>query len=229
MQYLWQPPPPYSVPIQGQETLFPVHRIFCVGRNYQAHALEMGKSVDKSTSTPFYFTKSPTALVHSKSHIPYPPGTHNLHHEMELVVAIGGSGFQLTSSQAAGMVYGYACGLDLTRRDLQAVAKEKSLPWDLGKDFENAAVISDIVCRPNYILDKGRIDLRVNGILRQDADISQLIWSIPEIIEDLSKYYHLQPGDLIYTGTPEGVSALKSGDFLVGSIEGLGTVELSIA
>ncbi|HUY04938.1 MAG TPA: fumarylacetoacetate hydrolase family protein [Rhodocyclaceae bacterium] len=230
--YLWSPPPVYSLPVRGSAARYPVQRIFCVGRNYHAHAAEMGVPVDKANSRPFYFTKSASTLVASGATVPYPCGTANYQHEMELVVAIGGSGFRIAQSDAAGLIYGYAAGLDMTRRDLQLLAREQGRPWDLGKDFESSSVCAEIV--PNGqlgtpgVLDKGAITLAVNGQLRQSGDLAQLIWSIPELLADLSKFYHLQPGDLIYTGTPEGVGALKSGDRITGSIEGVGDVALSI-
>lgn len=222
--------PQATVEIQGTEALFPVHRIFCVGRNYHAHAAEMGVTVDKATQEPFYFLKHPSSLVASGSQIKYPPGTANYHHEMELVVALGKGGFEVSQAQANDLVFGYACGLDMTRRDLQLKAREVGRPWDLGKDFEQAAVISPLVPKSEIgVLEAGRIELQVNGHTRQEADLSQLIWNIPEIIEHLSRFYHLQPGDLIYTGTPEGVGAVVAGDKLTGSVAGVGTIELSLA
>jgi fumarylpyruvate hydrolase len=205
----------------------PLRRIFCVGRNYHGHAAEMGAPVDKQTMRPFYFFKDPGSIVESGASIAYPPGTDNLHYEMELVLAIGKPGFRVTMSDAQRMVLGYAAGLDLTRRDLQLRAREAGKPWDLAKNFENAAVCSEIV--PNEtIIGTGAISLEVNGIARQQADLSMLIWSIPELIADLSSFYHLQPGDLIYTGTPEGVGALVPGDKVRGRVEGVGEVSLDV-
>jgi len=227
--YLWTPAPTPSLAVKGVQGRFPIHRIFCVGRNYHAHAVEMGRPVDKATSKPFYFTKSPSTLVESGATVPYPAGTSNYHFEMELVVAIGAPGFRVTEAEAASLIYGYAAGLDMTRRDLQLVARDQGRPWDLGKDFERSAVCSEIVPMGNLgVLDKGAISLQVNGQAKQTADLGQLIWNIPELLADLSQYYHLQPGDLIYTGTPEGVGAVQSGDVITGSVEAVGTVALTI-
>jgi fumarylpyruvate hydrolase len=227
--YLWTPPPAYSLPVRGIEARYPVNRIFCVGRNYHAHAVEMGAPVDKAKARPFYFTKAASTLVESGATVPYPCGTANYHHEIELVVAIGAPGFRVAEADAAGLIYGYAAGLDMTRRDLQLVAREQGRPWDLGKDFELSAVCSEIVPIGKLgVLTKGAITLAVNGQTRQSADLSQLIWSIPELIADLSGFYHLQPGDLIYTGTPEGVGAVKSGDRLAGHVDNVGDISLTI-
>jgi fumarylpyruvate hydrolase len=188
----------------------------------------MGGVVDREA--PFYFTKASEHYAPSGSTIGYAPGTTNYHYEMELVVAIGKAGFRIAEAQALDHVFGYACGLDMTRRDLQSVAKEKQRPWDIAKDVEQSAVLGDIaavadVGHPN----RGRIELRVNGQHKQSADISQLIHSVPAVIAHLSQYYHLQPGDLIYTGTPEGVGPVKPGDRLEGSIEGVGTIHATVA
>jgi len=226
--YLFPPPAPASLPVRGQSALFPVNRIFCVGRNYHAHAAEMGRSVDKSVDPAFYFTKSPQTLVHSGATVAYPPGTKNYHFEMELVIAIGKSGFRLSQEQASSVIYGYASGLDMTRRDLQLYAREKGRPWDLGKDFEESAVCSEIVPMPGVVLEHAAIALSVNGVTRQDSDIDKLIWNVREIIADLSQFYHLQPGDLIYTGTPEGVGAVVTGDQLHGRVDGVAEVTLTI-
>lgn len=204
-----------------------MRRIFCVGRNYLGHAAEMGAPVDKQTMRPFYFFKDAGSIVESGARIPYPTGTANLHYEMELVVAIGRAGFRVSEAEASRMIFGYAAGLDLTRRDLQSQAREAGKPWDLAKNFENAAVCSEIVPRES-VMTQGAISLQVNGVTRQQADISMLIWSLPELISDLSCFYHLQAGDLIYTGTPEGVGALASGDRLEGHVEGVGVVSLEI-
>jgi fumarylpyruvate hydrolase len=200
-----------------------------VGRNYHAHAVEMGRPVDKSTMKPFYFNKASSTLVYLGSTVPYPAGTSNYHFEMELVVAIGAPGFRVQEADAANLIYGYAAGLDMTRRDLQLVARDQGRPWDLGKDFEKSAVCSDIVPMGNLgVLQKGVINLQVNGQTKQTADLGQLIWNIPELLADLSQYYHLQPGDLIYTGTPEGVGAVITGDVITGHIDGVGDVQLTI-
>jgi fumarylpyruvate hydrolase len=226
--YLWTPPAIPSLPVRGRSERLPVNRLFFVGRNYYAHAEEMGLSVDKATGRPFYFTKAPQTLVESGSVAAYPPGTNNFHYEMELVVAIGAPCFRATEGDAAAAIYGYACGLDMTRRDLQQEAREHARPWDLGKDVEQSAVVSDIVSLPGQVIDRGVIELQVNGQVRQKSDISMLIWNIREVIADLSQFYHLQPGDLIFTGTPEGVGPVVAGDRIEGSIEGVGSISLDI-
>ncbi len=225
---LWAPPALPTLHVRGQAARAPVNRIFCVGRNYAAHAAEMGHTIEKAGDRPFYFTKSPQALILSGATIPYPPGTANLHHEMELVVVIGAPGFRVAPEHAQDLVYGYASGLDMTRRDLQLAAREKGRPWDLGKNFENAAVVSEVVPMPGALLEQGAIALAVNGAVRQNSDVSKLIWSVRELIADLSLFYHLAPGDLIFTGTPEGVGPVKPGDTLEGRIEGVGTIALTI-
>ena len=227
--YLWTPPAPATLPVRGLDARFPVKRIFCVGRNYHAHAVEMGRPVDKATAKPFYFTKSASTLVASGATVPYPAGTSNYHFEMELVVAIGKAGFRVKEADALSLIYGYAAGLDMTRRDLQMVARDQGRPWDLGKDFEKSAVCAEIVPVGNLgVLTNGAIKLQVNGEEKQASDLDKLIWNIPELLADLSQYYHLEPGDLIYTGTPEGVGAVKVGDKITGQIEGVNDVELTI-
>jgi fumarylpyruvate hydrolase len=218
-----------TVAIEGEDALFPVNRIFCVGRNYHAHAAEMGVTIDKSRQDPFYFTKHPSAIVASGSQIDYPPQTANYHYEMELVVAIGRAGFCVNPQQADEMIYGYACGLDMTRRDLQMKAREKSHPWDLGKDFEQSAVISPIVpLEKTGLIKHGSIELSVNDEVKQQSDLNKMIWTINELLVHLSRFYHLQPGDLIYTGTPEGVGPVVGGDVIKGSVEGVGSIQLTI-
>ena len=226
--YLFTPAAVPSLPIQGKTERFPVHRIFCVGRNYHAHAVEMGKPVDKSVERPFYFTKSPSSLVDSGATVAYPPETQNYHFEMELVVAIGKAGFRVTAEDAHNVIYGYGVGLDMTRRDLQLVARDKGRPWDLGKDIEQGSVCSAIVPMEGQIVDGGAIALEVNGATKQSSDVNKLIWNIREIIADLSLFYHLQPGDLIYTGTPEGVGAVVSGDRITGRVAGVAEVALTV-
>jgi fumarylpyruvate hydrolase len=214
-----------SVPVRGQTARYAVSRIFCVGRNYAAHAREMGS--DPTREPPFYFTKPASAIVPSGSTIPYPPATKNLHYEMELVIAIGAPVFKVTPEAARAAVWAYAAGLDMTRRDLQNEAKSTGRPWDTGKGFENSAVITELI-RVQDIgwLDKGAITLDVNGVEKQRGDLSDLIWSVPEVVANLSQYYHLQAGDLIYTGTPEGVGPVVTGDVITGRIEGL--IDLSL-
>jgi fumarylpyruvate hydrolase len=226
--YIFTPPETKSVAIIGKQERFPINRLFFVGRNYHAHAAEMGKPVDKSVERPFYFTKAPQTLTPSGSTIPYPPETNNYHFEMELVVAIGNAGFRVAAADAHKLIYGYAAGLDMTRRDLQLVARDKGRPWDLGKDVENSSVISDIVQTEGEVIDNGAIALEVNGKTMQSSNVDKLIWNIREIIEDLSKFYHLEAGDLIYTGTPEGVNAVKPGDKITGRVEGVSEISLSI-
>ena len=226
--YLWNPPPVYSLPVRGKKERVPINRLFFVGRNYHAHAVEMGRPVDKSVEVPFYFTKSPQTLVESGATIAYPPETRDYQHEMELVVVIGKPGFRIAEADAAALIYGYACGLDMTRRDLQLVAREKGRPWDLGKDVEQSSVVSEIVPMRGLVLDKGELAMTVNGQPRQKTDIDKLIWSIPELIWDLSRFYHLQPGDLIFTGTPEGVGALQPGDRIDGHVDGVGDIVLHV-
>ena len=221
-------PCPPAVPIRGGDALFAVRRIFCVGRNYAEHAAEMGEEVDREA--PFYFTKSAHALCLSGQTIPFPPGTANLHHEVELVVAIGESGHAVEATDADGLIFGYACGIDLTRRDLQQQAKDRRRSWDLGKDFENAAVISGIAPAGEFGAPAGqRISLAVNGRTTQDARLDQMVWSVPELISHLSRYYTLMPGDLIYTGTPAGVGPVVSGDRIEAEVEGLDPVRLALS
>lgn len=227
-EFIWAPPPVGSLSIRGNAARLPVNRLFFVGRNYQAHAVEMGKPVDKSAERPFYFTKSPQTLVESGATVAYPPQTKDFHHEMELVVAIGAPGFRVPQDQAHRLVYGYACGLDMTRRDLQLVARDKGRPWDLGKDVEASSVVSEIVPMPHTVLERGEIALMVNDELRQKSDLSMLIWNIRELIADLSLFYHLRPGDLIFTGTPEGVGSVVAGDRITGHVEGVGQIALRV-
>jgi fumarylpyruvate hydrolase len=226
-KYRFSPPAVVAAPIHGTDELFPIRRIFCVGRNYAAHAAEMGVAVDREA--PFYFNKSALDYVASGTTVAYPPGTSNYQYEMELVVALGASAFRVEASRALDAVFGYACGIDMTRRDLQLAAREQRRPWDLGKDFEDSAVLAPIVPTSECgHPTSGKIELRVNGSVRQSSDLSQLIHPVTALIADLSKYYHLQCGDLIYTGTPEGVGAVNPGDRIEGSIEGMNGISLSI-
>lgn len=212
-----------SLPVAGRAERFAVHRIFCVGRNYVAHAIEMGGEVDREA--PFYFTKSAHALAQSGAALPYPPGTADLHHEVELVVALGPGEAGIDEAEALSHVYGYATGLDMTRRDLQAVAKSHRRPWDTGKDFEGSAVIGPITEGP--LADDAEIRLVVNGQVRQEAPIADMVWSVPELIAHLSTLYTLRAGDIIMTGTPAGVAAVGPGDSLCGVVTGLEFVELT--
>jgi fumarylpyruvate hydrolase len=227
-KYLFPPPEPASMAIRGRDERFPIRRIFCIGRNYEDHAREMGLAVERDA--PFFFTKDAINLVSSGSTVPYPPGTADYQHEMELVAGIGKAGFQIAEEKALAHVYGYACGLDMTRRDLQKQARDKSLPWDVSKDFENSVVLSEMVPASGAGHPcKGRIELTVNGIIKQSGDLSLLIHPVPAIIAHLSRFYHLQPGDLIFTGTPAGVGPVVAGDRIEGVIEGVGTIALNIA
>jgi fumarylpyruvate hydrolase len=226
--YLFAPSAVQALPIRGKIEMFPVNRLFFVGRNYHAHAQEMGKPVDKSQERPFYFTKSPQTLVNSGATIAYPSETKNFHFEMEMVVAIGADGFRVSQENAHELIYGYAAGLDMTRRDLQLVARDKGRPWDLGKDVEHSSVCSEIVPMQGHIIESGAIALEVNGQTKQSSDVNKLIWNVREIIADLSLFYHLQPGDLIYTGTPEGVGPVVPGDKITGRVAGVAEVTLTI-
>ncbi|MBL8268278.1 fumarylacetoacetate hydrolase family protein [Steroidobacter sp.] len=226
MTFVFPPPAPPSVAIVGRTERFPVHRIYCVGRNYAAHAREMGK--DPEREAPFFFCKPADAVVANGSALPYPSRTADLHHEIELVVAIGTGGTNIGLSQALSHVYGYAVGLDLTRRDLQAEAKDKGRPWDTGKAFDRSAPVSAITPAAAASLSESKIWLKVNGALRQQGALADMIWSVPEIIAELSTLFELAPGDLIFTGTPAGVAALRPDDRLEGGVDGLETLRLSV-
>ena len=225
-EYVIAPPPQAAVPVAGGG-LFPVRRIFCVGRNYAEHVREMGGNPEREA--PFFFTKPADAVVTGGADMPYPPGTENLHHEMELVVAIGTGGADIPAGQALSHVFGYAAGIDMTRRDLQNEAKTLRRPWDMSKGFDHSAPIGEIVraaALPNPT--RGKIELTVNGAPRQKSDLSQMIWSVAETISYLSTLVRLAPGDLIFTGTPEGVAAVRRGDLLEGRVQGVGTVSVRI-
>jgi fumarylpyruvate hydrolase len=226
--YVFAPSARVSAAITGSEDRFPVRRIFCVGRNYLDHVKEMGG--DPKSDPPIFFTKPADALVSSGATVPYPPQTANLHHEVELVVALHRGGADIPGEQALQHVYGYAVGNDLTRRDLQNDARKHGAPWDMSKGFDASAQLGSIsaVEKVGHLVDAA-IWLKVNDELRQDSNISQLIWSVPEIIATLSRLVAFQPGDLIYTGTPDGVSALNAGDQVTAGIAGLETLEFRIA
>jgi fumarylpyruvate hydrolase len=219
--------PAASVPVVGQKNRFPVHRIYCVGRNYAAHAREMGKDPDKEP--PFFFLKPADAVVTDGAAMHYPPGTSNLHHEIEMVVAIERGGRDISAARALEHVYGYAVGLDMTRRDLQTQAKDAGRPWDFGKGFDESAPIAAIhpVASHGHH-SSGDIWLKVNGQMRQQADLEEMIWSVPDTIAFLSAFYTLKPGDLIFTGTPAGVGAVKRGDKLSGGVHGLSELNVEI-
>lgn len=227
MGYVFEPRPPATVEVAGSEDRLPVRRIFCVGRNYAAHAREMGKDPDRDP--PFFFTKPADAVVDSGEAIAYPPETNNFHYEAELVAVIGTGGRNIAEADSLSHVWGYAVGNDLTRRDLQLEAREKGRPWDWGKAFDRSAVIGAVhpVSKVGHP-DTGAILLMVNGEVKQDADLAELIWSVPEIISILSHSIALAPGDLIMTGTPAGVGPLVEGDRCVVSIDGLGEIETLI-
>lgn len=225
--YLFQPPETISVGIQGESKRFPVRRIYCVGRNYAEHAREMGHDPDREL--PFFFSKSPDNLVLNNGDFPYPSVSKDVHHEIEMVVAIGKGGVNIPAEKALEHVYGYAIGLDMTRRDLQGEAKKAGRPWEIGKAFEHSAPLAEIV--PASVtghLNKGAIWLKVNGEVRQQSDLSQLIWNVPEIIAHLSASFELKAGDLIMTGTPAGVAAVKRGDVMEGFCEGLGGITAKV-
>ena len=228
MRYEFAPPMAPTVEIDGAAARFPVHRIYCVGRNYAAHAREMG--MDPEREPPFFFSKPADAVVPNGASVPYPPRTANLHHEIELVVAIGEGGRNIPVANALAHVFGYAVGNDLTRRDLQAAAKDRGQPWDTAKGFDHSAPITAIgrvadVGHPS----RGAIWLEVNGQPRQRADLCEMIWSVPEIVSELSMLYELKPGDLVFTGTPAGVGPVVRGDSIVGGIDGLDTLRTTIA
>jgi fumarylpyruvate hydrolase len=228
MAYVFAPPEAPSVTVKDRSERFPVHRVYCVGRNYAAHAREMGSNPEREP--PFFFTKPANALVPNNATIPFPPRTNNLHHEIELVVALGKGGKNIAAAAALEHVFGYAVGNDLTRRDLQFEARDKGRPWDTGKAFDHSAPITAItpVAQSGH-LSTGKIWLKVNGETRQQADISDLIWNVAEVIAELSTLFELVPGDLIYTGTPAGVSAVKPGDRMEGGVEGLETLVTTLA
>ena len=230
MSYVFPPAPAPSVPVVGTEAQFPVHRIYCVGRNYEEHAKEMGFT---GREPPFFFMKPADAIVvappGATTPLPYPSLTANLHHEIELVVAIGKGGKNIAAVDALSHIYGYAVGLDMTRRDLQNDMKKQGRPWSIGKGFDHSAPIGPITPAAQAgDVGKAGIWLQVNGVDRQRSNVAQLIWNIAETIEHLSAAWELQPGDLIYTGTPEGVSAVVTGDVLEGGVDGLGSIRLKL-
>lgn len=229
MQYVF-PPQVKALPVVGSDQLFPVRRIYCVGRNYVEHAIEMGHS---GREAPFFFMKPADALLvvneGQTGEMPYPSMTSDLHHEMEMVVAIGRAGRDIALEQASSYIWGYALGLDMTRRDLQAEAKKQGRPWDLGKAFDYSAPIGPLHrVQDTGLITAANLSLTVNGGHRQKSDVKKLIWSVDEMISHLSKYFELQPGDLIFSGTPEGVAAVTKGDLLVGAVDGLGELKVRI-
>ena len=226
--YVIEPPPVVSLPIVGSDHRFPVRRVYCVGGNYAAHAVEMGHDPDKEP--PFFFQKNPDNLVAGAQTIPYPPASNDVHHEIEMVVALAKGGTDIPVESALDHVFGYGVALDMTRRDLQGEAKKLGRPWEVGKAFEKSAPCSPLVPasrigHPN----KGKVWLKVNGEQRQDGDLEQLLWKVPEMISILSKLFTLAPGDIIMTGTPAGVGPVARGDALHGHVDGIGDLKVSIA
>lgn len=230
-EFVFQPPAPTGVPVRGSSARFPVRRVYCVGRNYAAHAREMGADPDREP--PFFFCKPGDAVSPiadgAEGAFPYPPGSNNVHYEVELVVAIGKGGRDIPVEQAASHVFGYAVGLDMTRRDLQNESKKTGRPWETGKAFDHSAPIGPIV--PVQAIghpERGAVTLTVNGEEKQRGDLSDLIWSVPEMVSYLSKLFELQPGDLIYSGTPEGVGPVVKGDRMLCAIEGVGELAVKV-
>jgi fumarylpyruvate hydrolase len=231
MSFVFPPSPPVSVPVLGKTERFPVHRIYCVGRNYEEHAKEMGFT---GREPPFFFLKPTDSLVvvdaGQTGSMPYPSLTQNLHHEIELVVAIGKGGRNISAADSIKHIYGYAVGLDMTRRDLQNEMKKQGRPWCIGKAFDHSGPIGPITPIANAgDVNNAEISLQVNGADRQRSNVAKLIWNVAETIEHLSAAWELQAGDLIYTGTPEGVAAVVKGDVLVGSVAGLTPLTVNIA
>ena len=226
-EYVIVPPAVPSLAVRGSDRRFPVHRIYCVGRNYAAHAVEMGHDPDREP--PFFFQKNPDTLLPGGSDFPYPDETEDVHYELELVVALETGGKNIPRAGALDCVFGYGVGLDMTRRDLQGQAKKMGRPWEVGKAFDHSAPCSEIV--PVDTLghpDAGAVWLKVNGELRQNGDLNQMIWKVPEIIACLSGLFTLAPGDLIFSGTPAGVGATVRGDKLRGGVEGVAELEISV-
>jgi len=226
-EYVFQPAPIPTLPVRGSGRLFPVHRIYCVGRNYAEHAIEMGH--DPNREPPFFFQKNPDTLVPDGGEFPYPDRTSDVHHELEMVVALGKGGKDIPEDRALDHVFGYAVGLDMTRRDLQAEMKKLGRPWEIGKAFEHSAPCSEIVPASEIgHPTSGEVRLEVNGEVRQKGDLNQLIWTVPEMISYLSGLFTLQPGDLIFSGTPAGVAAVKRGDLMHGRVEGVGELRVRV-
>lgn len=225
--YVVEPQPIPTLPVRGTTKLFPIHRIYCVGRNYAEHAIEMGH--DPNREPPFFFQKNADTVVPDGGVFPYPDKSSDVHFEFEMVVAIGKGGRDIPVEKALDHVYGYAVGLDMTRRDLQGEAKKLGRPWEVGKAFEHAAPCSAVVPAAEIGHPaKGAVKLEVNGEVRQQGDLSQMIWKVPEMISYLSGLFELKPGDLIYSGTPAGVGAVKRGDRLHGTVEGVGSITITV-
>lgn len=226
IDYVFPPPAVVGLPVANLPGLFPVHRVYCVGRNYDAHAWEMGH--DPKRSPPFFFQKNPDCLV-TEAFVPYPSRTGNLHHEVELVVLLGSGGSDIPPEAAPARVFGYAVGIDLTRRDLQDEAKRLQRPWETSKSFDKSAPIGPVIPAAGFDPSRGAITLEVNGETRQSGDLSLMTWKVPEIIAHLSGFYELQAGDVIYTGTPAGVGPVVRGDRMRARIEGLGEIVVTVA
>jgi fumarylpyruvate hydrolase len=227
LDYIFPPNPPVCIAVEGSTSLFPIRRIYCIGRNYAEHAKEMGAAVDRSN--PVFFCKPADAVVADGAQIPYPPATKDFHHEVEMVFALQSGGINIPQTDALRHVFGYGVGLDLTRRDLQTLAKSKGMPWDAGKAFDHSAPVS--VIRPSKKMGhplRATLSLEVNGSVCQKADISEMIFSVPRIVHELSKLFELSAGDLIFTGTPAGVGPLVRGDQFHAHLEGIAELRGSI-
>jgi len=225
-QYAIETPPIVALPVVGQDTIFPVRRVYCIGRNYAAHAIEMGHDPDREA--PFFFQKNPNNLDTSGT-FPYPPHTSDVHHEAEMLVALKTGGTNIPVEKALDHVFGYGLSLDMTRRDLQGIAKKAGRPWEIGKAFEQSAP-----CGPVHLVsevghpDQGHLEFKVNGEVRQEGDLNQMIWKVPEMISYLSEYFELAPGDVILSGTPSGVGPVSKGDTMELSIDGLGSLTVTV-
>ncbi len=227
MKYVFSPEAQSTLPIRGTDELFPVNRVYCIGRNYAAHAIEMGHDPDKEP--PFFFQKNPDNLLPEGKDFPYPPMTSDVHHEIELAVALKSGGSNLSAGDALDCVFGYAVSLDMTRRDLQGQMKKMGRPWEIGKAFEHSAPCSALVPASDIgHPSEGEIWLKINGATQQEGDLNQLIWKIPEMISYLSDYFSLHPGDVILTGTPAGVGPVEKGDNLHGHIAGVGDLHVKV-
>ena len=225
-KYIIEPVERASLPVRGSDQRFPVRRVYCIGRNYAAHSIEMGG--DPNRESPFFFQKNPDNLDTS-GEFPYPVKSSDVHHEIELVVALKSGGVNISVDNALEHVYGYAVGIDMTRRDLQAEMKQTRRPWEIGKAFERSAPIGPIVAASDIgHLDSGKITLNVNGEIRQQGDLNQMIWKVPEMIAYLSEYFEIGPGDLIMSGTPSGVGPVVRGDVMVAAVEGIGELEVTV-
>ena len=228
MSFVIDPPPQVTVPVSGSDLIFPVNNIYCVGRNYADHTIEMGG--DPSREAPFFFMKPAFAISTNGINMAYPEHSNDVHHEVELVVALGIGGVNINVADAMTLVFGYGVGVDMTRRDLQAEAKEKRRPWEAGKTFYQAAPCSDLVpIAKSGELNSGAISLSINGEYRQQGDVNQMIWKVAEVISRLSELFFLQPGDLIYTGTPAGVGPIEKGDDITAKVEGLPELSFQVS